>query len=77
MSIAWNEEAAETLEFSSDLTVNNKIKLAVSGLQKSIQRLFLELPTDHDKELVADFIIVCTKQENISLATRHGCMSQL
>jgi integrase len=70
MSIAWEKEV-ETLEFSPNLALNNKIKLAVSGLQKGVQRLFLELPTEHDKELLADFIIDSIKRENLTLATKR------
>jgi hypothetical protein len=57
MSIAW-ENTVETLEFSSNFTFNQKIKSAVTGLQKNVQRLFLEFPTEHDKEQVAGFIIM-------------------
>ena len=76
MSIAWNEEEqknteVETLEFSSNPNINQKIKLAVAGLQKGIQKLFLEFPTEHDKEQAADFILTSIKQENISLSTRR------
>jgi hypothetical protein len=75
MSIAWNENAAaavvETLEFSPDASINRRIKLAVSGLQKAVQKLFLEFPTEHDKEQAADFILASTKQENITLSTRR------
>jgi hypothetical protein len=71
MSIAWNENVVETLEFSPDANINQKIKLAAAGLQKGVQKLLLELPTEHDKEQAADFILASTKQENISLSTRR------
>jgi integrase len=45
--------------------------LAVSGLQKGVQKLFLELPTEYDKEQAADFILASIKQENITPATRR------
>jgi hypothetical protein len=70
MSIAWEKEV-ETLEFSPNPIINNKIKLAVSGLQKGVQRLVLELPTEHDKELVADFILASMKQENLTIAAKR------
>ncbi len=72
MSITWEEnQSIETLEFSSDPTINQKIKSVVSGLQKSTQKLFLEFPTEHDKEQVADFIITGVKQENIEVQTKR------
>ena len=74
MSIAWNEEESkevETLEFSSNPTINHKIKLVVAGLQKGVQKLFLEFATDHDREQVADFILMSIKQENIAPSTRR------
>ncbi len=61
----------ETLEFSSNPNINQKIKLAVAGLQKGVQKLFLEFPTEHDKEQAADFILASIKQENISPSTRR------
>jgi hypothetical protein len=66
MSISW-ENAVETQKFSADPATNNKIKAVVTGLPKSISNLFLEFLTDHDKNLVADFLDSCLKQENISL----------
>ena len=71
MSIAWeNTTAVEILEFSSNHTIDQKIKSAASGLQKNVQRLFLEFAKDHDKEQVADFILVSVKQENIGMTQR-------
>ena len=76
MSIAWNESVVvETLEFSPDANISQKIKLAAAGLQMGVQKLFLELPTEHDKEQEADFILASTKQENISLSTRRICVA--
>lgn len=64
MSIAWEENnntiVLETQAFSIDPIINQKIKSAVQGLQKSIQNYFLEFPTERDKELVADFLIEST-----------------
>jgi hypothetical protein len=71
MSIAWNEEAVQTQEFSSDSAINYKIKLAVTGLQKGVQNLFLEFPIEHDKELVADFVLAGVQQENVTIATKR------
>ena len=62
----------ETQEFSSDPDINHKINLAVSGLPKGIQKLFLELPTEPDKEQAADFILSSIKQENITSSTRRS-----
>jgi integrase len=70
MSISW-ESAVETQEFSADPTTDNKIKAVVTGLPKSIANLFLEFPTDYNKEIVANFLESCSKQENISLNTKR------
>jgi integrase len=78
MSIAWEEKSSETQQFSADPIVNDKIKLAVVGLwQPSIQNLFLEFPTDRDKELVADFIVDCVNKENIRTGTRRAYLVAL
>jgi Phage integrase, N-terminal SAM-like domain len=75
MSIAWEENnnitALETQEFSINPIINQKIKTAVHGLQKSIQNYFIEFPTEKDKELVADFLIACSQQENVAVKTRR------
>jgi integrase/recombinase XerD len=42
-----------------------------------IQNLFLEFSTEKDKELVADFITACVKQENIALGTRRAYLVAL
>lgn len=76
MSIAW-ENTVETLEFSSDPTINQKIKSAVTGLQKNVQKMFLEFPTEHDKEQVADFILMSIKQENVANDTKRICLIAL
>jgi hypothetical protein len=60
MSIAW-ENRTETQEFSIDPIINRKIKTAAQALQKSVQKYFLEFPTERDKELVADFILSCSQ----------------
>jgi hypothetical protein len=70
MSISW-ENAVETQKCSADPATNNNIKAVVTGLPKSISNLFLEFLTDHDKNLVADFLDACLKQENISLNTEY------
>jgi site-specific recombinase XerD len=64
------KNSTETQEFSADPIINDKIKTAAAGLQKCVQNYFLELPTEHDKELVADFIIACVQQENIAVKTK-------
>jgi hypothetical protein len=70
MSISYEEaETAaqmETQEFSSDAAINRKVKLAVSGLQASFQRMVSRFPSDKDKELVADFLLACM-QQNIAI----------
>jgi hypothetical protein len=71
MSIAW-ENTVETQQFSTDPVINNKIKKAVTGLLPCIQKIFLEFPTDKDKELVADFLLDCVRQENIAVGTKRG-----
>ena len=70
MSITW-ENTAETQEFSADPIINRKIKTAVAGLQKSIQNYFLEFPTERDKEVVADFMLACSQQENVAIKTKR------
>jgi hypothetical protein len=73
MSIAWenNTTALETQEFSIDPIINQKIKSAVQSLQKSVQNYFMEFPTERDKELVAEFLIACSQQENVAVKTRR------
>src|SRR3712207_2615205 len=81
MSIAWQKDAnddktnndkEETQHFSLDFQVNQKIKAAAAGLQPFIQRYFFEFASDHDKELVADFILSCIRQENIAANTKRS-----
>lgn len=65
-------------EFSADSIINTKVKAAITGLkQKCIRDLFLEFPTDRDKELVADFIIACDRQENIAISTKRAYLVEL
>jgi hypothetical protein len=77
MSITWEnafvngKENNETLEFTADPIINSKIKAIVTGLPRSISNLFLEFPTDHNKDLVANFLDSCVKQENISINTKR------
>jgi site-specific recombinase XerD len=33
--------------------------------------MFLDFPTDNDKELVADYLAACIKQENIAVKTKR------
>ena len=70
MSIAW-ENTPQTQAFSADPVINNKIAAAAAGLQPSVQRYFLEFPTEKDKELVADFILSSVKQENVAIKTKR------
>jgi hypothetical protein len=74
MSISWENAVIgknETQKFSADPIMNSKIKAVVTGLPRSISNLFLEFPTDDNKELVANFLDSCIKQENISLNTKR------
>jgi site-specific recombinase XerD len=57
--------------------LNQKIKSICKDLLPSIQRLFLEFPTDKDRELVADFLLACIQQENIALATKEAYLKSL
>ena len=57
--------------------LNQKIKSVCKDLLPSIQRLFLEFPTDKDKEMVADFLLACIHQENIALATKEAYLKSL
>jgi hypothetical protein len=46
--------------FSLDYVTNEKVKLACKGLLPNIQRLFLELQSNQDQAVIADFIIGVT-----------------
>jgi hypothetical protein len=66
--------------FSNNVSVDRKVKEActINGeLLPSFQRLFLELPTDHAKELVADFIIHSYHERNITLNTKRVYVATL
>ena len=78
MSISWENAVGknETQQFTADPIVNSKIKTVVIGLPRSISNLFLEFPTDHNKELVANFLDSCIKQENISLNNHQQRLHQ-
>jgi hypothetical protein len=69
---AEEEEEEETRQFSFDYNVNLKIKTAVAGLRPFVKRYFFEFASDHDKELVADFVLSCVRQENITSNTRRA-----
>jgi galactose-1-phosphate uridylyltransferase len=75
MSISWENAVEngknETQEFTADPIINSKIKAIVTGLPRSIANLFLEFPNDHNKEVVANFLDSCIKQENISIRTKR------
>jgi hypothetical protein len=66
------EEEEETRQFSFDYNVNLKIKTAVAGLRPFVKRYFFEFASDRDKELVADFVLSCFRQENITSNTRRA-----
>jgi hypothetical protein len=61
----------ETQQFTADPILNNKIKSATAGLLPSIQKMFLDFPTDNDKQLVVDYLQACIKQENIAVRTKR------
>jgi hypothetical protein len=76
MSISWEnaveKEKNETQEFSANTVINKKVKIAVSGLQKTIQKYFIrDIINEKDKELAADFIISCVKQDNVKPSTKR------
>jgi hypothetical protein len=76
MSISWENALVngknETQEFSANPIINKKVKIAVSGLQKTTQRYFIrDIINEKDKKLCADFIISCIKQDNVKPATRR------
>jgi hypothetical protein len=76
MSIFWEyaveKEKNETQEFSANTVINKKVKIAVSGLQKTIQKYFIrDIINEKDKELAADFIISCVKQDNVKPSTKR------
>jgi integrase len=75
MSITWEEEQRqkiETLRFSADPAINKKVKAALEGIKRPCdQKVFLDFPSDRDKELVADFLISSIKQENAPPNTRR------
>jgi hypothetical protein len=66
--------------FSNVVGIDRKIKQAcnIGGqVPASLQRLFLELPRDEDKELVADFIIDSYHEKNIAVKTKCTYISNL
>jgi hypothetical protein len=66
--------------FSYVVGVDRKVKQACSiggQLPVSLQRLFLELPRDEDKGLVADFIIDSYHEKDIAVKTKCTYISNL
>jgi hypothetical protein len=52
--------------------INKKVKIAESGLQKTIQKYFVrDIINEKDKELAADSIISSATQENVKLSTKR------
>ena len=67
-------------EFSNNnnLALDRKIKYICDGLTPSTQRLFLELPKDEDRELIADFITDCYNHEqDVAPSTKRAYISNL
>jgi hypothetical protein len=93
MSISWNETihteskikkvkvVGQPVEsFSNVVAVDRKVKQACSiggQMPTSLQRLFLELPRDEDRELVADFIIDSYHEKNIAVKTKCTYIANL
>src|SRR5919197_6205323 len=77
MTIAYEPEKEETQQFSTDTVINQKVKQASSGLQGTIQRLFLRLPTEEDKELLADFILDSLQKQSVKTRTRRVYITAL
>ena len=82
MSISWENTGTtiitatannnETQEFSADPAINKKVKIAVSGLPKYVQKYFInDIIRDKDKELAANFIISCVNQESCKQSTKR------
>ena len=55
----------KNLELTSNFALNEKIKESIKGSIPSIYRYYLRFKSDKDKELVADFLILQTKQEGL------------
>jgi integrase len=66
--------------FSNVVGIDRKLKQACSiggDVAPSFQRLLLELPTDKDREMVADFIIESYHEKNISVKTKYAYITSL
>ena len=81
MSTSWDKQfstetsaSLETQEFSANYNINRKIKSSYKRLRPYVKKLFLELASDTDKEILADYLDLCIRQENIKLATVRGCI---
>ena len=81
MAKHWDEEVQEaaaapatnaTLEFSSDPVINQKVKDAVVGLQPYIRNRFKEFKTENDKRLLAEYILVSMREQNIKPSTKKS-----
>src|SRR5918997_1168493 len=73
MSISWESTTLnETQEFSANPIINKKVKTAVSGLPRYVQKYFINnITNDKDKQLAADFIISCVNHEACKLSTKR------
>jgi hypothetical protein len=50
MSTTWESTSdVETLEFSSNIDINRKIKQAVKGLEPNLQQMFISFTTEQDR----------------------------
>ena len=72
MSISWENAVNETQQFTADPIVNSKIKAVVTWLPKSISNLFLDFLTDHNKEIVVNFLALNDDNKGALARTEHA-----
>jgi hypothetical protein len=72
ISISWENAVNETQQFTADPIVNSKIKAVVTWLPKSISNLFLDFLTDHNKEIVVNFLALNDDNKGALARTEHA-----
>lgn len=80
MAKLWKDEvqaASSTQQFSSVPIINENVKQAIAGLQPYIQKKFKLFPTEEDKRLLAEFIIVSMREQNIKVKTKKAIVYSL